>query len=93
MQMRCLVRARFTYLAFDRFTPSRSSRIIWLTHWLTHPFLHRSIAGDAFFQMPPFRNDVVSTYFAHYHNNPIPGNDMVRFTYLSTRLPIYLPTY
>ena len=43
--------------------------------------------------MPPFQKDVVSTYFAHYHNNPIPGNDMVRPTYLCTHLPTCLPTY
>ena len=28
--------------------------------------------------MPPFHKDVASSYFAHLHDNPIPGNDQIR---------------
>jgi hypothetical protein len=27
--------------------------------------------------MPPFEKDVVSSYFAHVHNNPVPGNEQI----------------
>ena len=27
--------------------------------------------------LPPFGKDVVSSYFAHLHNNPVPGNDQI----------------